>query len=184
MFCPRCGQEQVNDETRFCSRCGFLMTGVGEVVANDGLIPEKYSRNRDGKNSPRKRGVKQGAMVMLVGTFLFVPLFAILSAEFDLSPAVVAITAVLSFVGGLLRIIYALMFESSVPGENTLEENMSATVQNALNKPKSVKALPPEHSVPASAYAPPAAGNWRDTNDLEPSSVTENTTKLLEEERK
>lgn len=184
MFCPRCGQEQVSNETRFCSRCGFLMTGVSEIIANDGLIPEKYVQIKGGKNSPKKRGIKQGAMVMLIGTFLLVPLLGILSAEFHFSPALVAITAILSFVGGLLRIIYALMFESSNPNDMTLEESVIATSQKFLNKQKPQNALPPEQSIPTAAYVPPTAGNWRDTSDLEPSSVTEHTTKLLEQNKK
>jgi len=40
--------------------------------------------------------------------------------------------------------------------------------------------LPPQQSYPASSYIP-AAGSWRDTNDLQP-SVVENTTQLLEKE--
>jgi hypothetical protein len=46
------------------------------------------------------------------------------------------------------------------------------------------QALPGQQSIPASAYAAPKAGSWRDTNDLEPSSVTESTTRLLEKEDK
>ena len=43
-------------------------------------------------------------------------------------------------------------------------------------------ALPPQQSIPVSMYDTPRAGNWRDTNDLDPVSVTENTTKLLTKE--
>jgi len=43
-------------------------------------------------------------------------------------------------------------------------------------------ALPPQQSVPASVYSAPQAGGWRDTNDLQPTSVTEGTTKLLDKE--
>ena len=28
MFCPQCGQQQVSDVTRYCSRCGFPLDGV------------------------------------------------------------------------------------------------------------------------------------------------------------
>ena len=37
MFCPRCGHEQVSDETRFCSRCGLplgLVTGLVTSSSN------------------------------------------------------------------------------------------------------------------------------------------------------
>jgi F0F1-type ATP synthase assembly protein I len=184
MFCPRCGQEQVNNETRFCSRCGFLMTGVTEIIANNGLIPEKYVRAKDAKNSPKKRGIKQGATLFLSG-ILIVPLIAIIFAGiYNTEGFIVAIAALLTFVAGILRMLYAVLFESGNPNENTLEENVLVTGQKFLNKQKNKNALPPEQSIPASSYVPPTAGNWRDTSDLEPSGVTENTTKLLEKNEK
>ena len=30
MYCPKCGQQQVSDEMRFCSRCGLALTGLAE----------------------------------------------------------------------------------------------------------------------------------------------------------
>ena len=184
IHCPRCGQEQVSNQTRFCSRCGFLMTGVGELVANEGVIPERFVQAKSGKNSPKKRGIKQGAIVRLVGTMLIVPLLAVISAEFDISPALVALAAIISFVGGLLRIIYAAMFESSEAADKTLEENVIDTSRRFLNKKQTADALPPQQSIPTSAYIPRTPGQWRDTNDLQPSSVTDHTTKLLEDNRK
>ena len=50
--------------------------------------------------------------------------------------------------------------------------------------PHQHQALPPQQSIPASAYGPPQAGRWRDTNELEHGSVTESTTKLLTKEEK
>jgi hypothetical protein len=44
------------------------------------------------------------------------------------------------------------------------------------------QALPGQQSIPASSYAAPRTGAWKDTNDLEPSSVTESTTRLLDKE--
>ena len=43
MFCPRCGHEQVSNETRFCSRCGLPLGLVTGLVANssDQLKREK-----------------------------------------------------------------------------------------------------------------------------------------------
>ncbi len=39
MFCPRCSQEQVSEETKFCSRCGFSLSLVAEVLTNGGFLP-------------------------------------------------------------------------------------------------------------------------------------------------
>ncbi|MEO6589097.1 MAG: zinc ribbon domain-containing protein [Pyrinomonadaceae bacterium] len=180
MFCPRCGQEQISDETRFCSRCGFLMSGVSELIVNEGLIPEKYVQYKGGANSPKKRGIKQGALLFLSGA-LIVPLLGIIVVGIlNFEGYIVGIAALLTFLGGILRMLYAILFESNNPGDETLEDTIIETKQKLFNKKTNVNALPPQQSIPVSNYVPPVAGNWRDTNDLQPTSVTENTTKLLE----
>jgi hypothetical protein len=182
MFCPRCGQEQISNETRFCSRCGFLMSGVGELVANNGN-PDALAVIKPAKiDTPRKRGMKQGLFIFLL-TFLVVPIVTILTIWAQAEPFGVVISAILLFVGGLLRMVYAFMFESSEPTGKTLEQDLYGGAQNLLNKRPNQNALPPPQSIPASSYIPPTQGNWRDTNDLEPSSVTERTTQLLDKEQ-
>jgi hypothetical protein len=94
----------------------------------------------------------------------------------------VFIVAILLTVGGLLRMAYAMMFESDVPTDLTLEGSVYQSAQSLLGKKQNIKSLPPEQSIPVSSYVPPTAGNWRDTNDLTPTSVTESTTKLLQKE--
>ena len=180
MFCPRCGQEQISNETRFCSRCGFLMTGVGELMANGGSTALTDARPAK-VDTPRKRGLKQGLFIFLL-TFLVVPIVSILTVWAHAEPFGVAIAAILLFIGGLLRMAYALMFESSEPTGKTLEENVYGAAQNLLNRQPNQNALPPQ-SIPTSSYMPPTQGSWRDTNDLQPSSVTDPTTKLLEKDK-
>ena len=182
MHCPRCGQQQVSQETRFCSRCGFLLTGIAQVIDNDGIVPQQRG-SFFAPGSPRRRGVKQGAFVALLA-LLIVPLVAMLSMAVRLGPGIAGFTAVLLTVGGLLRIVYALMFESGIPGGKTLEEKVLSGTPILAGKEKAGE-LPPARSIPVHAYSPPpGAGNWRDTNDLAPTpgSVTDGTTKLLHEE--
>jgi hypothetical protein len=182
MHCPKCGQQQISDQTRFCSRCGFLLTGVAQVVANEGIVP-MAAPAKFAMGSPRRRGVMQGPFVFLLA-FLLVPLVAIICMALMIGPEPVAITAIVLTVGGLLRIAYAMMFESGVSGVNTLEQNVMAASQNLFAGKKEAGELPPAQSIPTSAYAPPGTGRWRETNELEvPGSVTDSTTKLLHEER-
>lgn len=181
MFCPICGQEQISDETRFCSRCGFLLTGIAQVVTKGGALPQFINTSDPKELSPRKKGVKKGGVLML-SSLIIVPLVAILSAALNINPSLVAIVAILTFWGGLLRIIYAAIFESSEPSEKTLEENVLSSAKTLIGKKKEQNALPPEQSIPASDYIPPQQANWRDTNDLIRPSVTEETTKLLEKD--
>ena len=181
MHCPKCGQQQVSDETRFCSRCGFLLTGVMSVIENEGHLPATSGVSSG--SSPKKRGVKQGLFVFLLA-FLVVPIITILTVAVGAEPFAVVISAILLTVGGLLRIAYALMFESGDPAQKTLEENVVAASQRMFGKTSGQKSLPSEQSIPAADYAAPRAGSWRDTNELQkqPHSVTERTTKLLQDE--
>ncbi|HVE56961.1 MAG TPA: zinc ribbon domain-containing protein [Pyrinomonadaceae bacterium] len=181
MFCPRCGQEQISNETRFCSRCGFLMAGVGELIANAGntALTSTGSAKPD---TARKRGLKQGLFIFLL-TFLVVPIVSILTIWANVEPFGVAISAILLFVGGLLRMAYAMLFESTEPTGKTIEQTVYQTAHGILNKKQDQNALPPQQSIPTSSYMPPTHGNWRDTNDLEPSSVTDHTTKLLQKDK-
>ena len=179
MFCPTCGQQQISDETRFCSRCGFLLSDVAEVVANKGISPYKTPGRISKKDSPRKRGIKMGGMIMLFGCLLVVPIISIMFPFFRFPPFVIPIAAVLSFMGGLLRIIYAYMFEEKE--DLVFEQNYSNS--NMIGGKQVQNALPPQQSIPATDYAPPKAGSWHTTNDLvQPPSVTESTTKLLQKE--
>ncbi len=182
MHCPKCGQQQISEETRYCSRCGFLLTGIAEVVENNGFIP-----GRDGSvskaMSPRKRGVRQGVFIFLL-SFLIVPILAFLSAVLSSEPVLAALAAILLVAGGFLRAVYALMFESKDAGGSTEEENLFAASKNFLKKKFRHAELPAETSISATTYIAPNTGNWRDSNDLAPlPSVTDSTTKLLQNER-
>ena len=94
------------------------------------------------------------------------------------------ISAVIGFVGGLMIMIGSLVF---LP---TSEQDTWLIVQQMQSPPASGlhgaphQALPPQQSIPASVHVPPRAGSWRDTNDLEPSSFTESTTRPLEKEER
>ncbi|MEK7724486.1 MAG: hypothetical protein AAB336_09080 [Acidobacteriota bacterium] len=177
MFCPTCGQQQISDDTRFCSRCGLLLSDVAEVIANKGISPYKTPSRLSKKDSPRKRGIKQGGMIMLVGSLLVVPIIAILYPFLQFPNVFIPIAAVISFMGGLLRIIYAWMFESS--DELVFEQERANS--NLIGGKTTQNALPPQQSIPVTDYASP---NWHTTNELvQPPSVTEDTTKLLQKEK-
>jgi hypothetical protein len=176
MFCPNCGQERISTETSFCSRCGFLLTGTAEIMRAGGALPEGYKDRGNKAPTPRSRGMKQGIFIFLLA-FLVVPLLVMISIGLRIGPGPSMVAALLLTVGGLLRIAYAYMFESPVPqgGEISYPADISGIGQ--------MGALPPQRYEPAADFAAPQ-GRWRDTNDLEPRSVTENTTKLFEKKER
>ena len=178
MYCPQCGQQQLSETVRFCSRCGFLLEGVNAVLNSGGQIPARYVQApANVPLSPRSKGVRQGAMLML-STLLVVPLLAVITVNLfePIAPLIIPLAALFCFVGGLLRILYALLMEDAVPQyESVTSANPGPT---HLEGVAHHGALPP-----ASANK---TGNWRprpQTAEIyQPPSVTENTTRLLDKE--
>jgi hypothetical protein len=181
VYCPRCGQEQISSETRFCSRCGFLMTGIAEVVITGGLNQQLTAAGAK-LVTPRRKGLKQGGAWFLLG-ILVVPLLGVLSLLLRFPDEIIGLAAIIFFLGGIVRMLYAGIFESGNPTDKTLEEKVVQTAQKFLNKKPQANALPPQQSIPVDNYAPPRQSNWRDTNGLEPHTVTDSTTKLLERDK-
>ncbi|HEV2912108.1 MAG TPA: zinc ribbon domain-containing protein [Pyrinomonadaceae bacterium] len=182
MYCPQCGQQQVSGEMRFCSRCGFPLGVITEVVAQGGVLATRDAFGQENKMRPRQKGIRQGAMLML-STLLIVPLtvFLVLLTGNDKLIPLVPLTAVVCFVGGLLRIFYALLFEDE--GPHAIRGGSAAPaapfVPAQLNAPVRGTALPPAPGMPVT--------DWRrrpETAEIvQPPSVTENTTKLLDTEQ-
>lgn len=190
MFCPHCGQQQATNEIRFCSRCGFPLGAVSQLLANGGVLAG-LSDETSGPTqpSPRRRGVRQGALLIFIGLIL-TPILAILTAELNLTPALVALCAIITIFGGLLRMAYAAVLESGtpsanistpveipayVPPVNTTPRTFSSTIPDQV---AAQNALPPAQSIPVSHYVVPRTT----TGELAPPpSVTENTTRLLKD---
>src|SRR2546421_10958397 len=151
MFCPRCGQQQATDSMRFCSRCGFSMEGVMQLLAHGGMLPVYQEPAGEKQISPRRRGVKQGAMLMLLGA-LIVPIFGVMSGFApgrleNVFAFFAAMSAIVCFVGGPLRMLFAAIFEEGAPKYQFTPSSMYAppVIQQAK-----VSALPPPPVNPAS----------------------------------
>ncbi len=183
MFCPRCGQEQITIDTKFCSRCGFLLTGVLDLISNNELPTQTLVSSENKGISPRKKGLRQGGQLLLSGLIIVPVLLIFLDMLRFYNSPVVAIIAILTFWGGILRMLYARIFESNVPSENLSETGVFSSVQKILNKKQKVNALPSDQSAVDNFNISPSTTNWHDTNDLVPQSVTDHTTKLLEKDR-
>jgi hypothetical protein len=165
MFCPTCGLQQTNQASSFCSRCGFLLTGVNQVISNGGNLPQPFYNQPNFTNnvvSTRKKGLKQGGKMILAGLIL-VPLLGVLTSIFWISPFLVGLTAIITFWGGLLRMVYALIFEGSET--EMLEEKISKFYRKNFKKQTTPEQLPPP-SVQFSEYSDGKQGMWRETADL------------------
>jgi len=184
MFCPQCGQQQAVSEMRFCSRCGFPLGGVAELLANGGVLQSAGGEElREQALSPRRRGVKQGVVMMLLGSVI-VPILGILNSYQEDTPLLdilVAVSAIIFFAGGLMRILYSLLFEPLTPGINRdALADVPPVSPATLNARPHVSALPPAQSIPVSDFTP---RRMNTAELMHPPSVTENTTRLLDEEQ-
>jgi len=173
MYCPNCGQQQISDEMRFCSRCGLALSGLAEWLAG-GRLP---ARPRDEAQppaalSPRRKGIRRAAKLMFLSGVLF-PVFLVFSLAADEGgPMVVPI--ILFFVSLVLMLYARLFSDKTVPAPAITQATQTSTLGSASTR----GSLPPAVNNPI-----PAGRQHVRTNELaQPPSVTENTTRLLDNE--
>ena len=180
MFCPQCGQQQVTGVIRFCSRCGFPLDGVIQLLSNGGALPAYRSADEPVQVSPRRKGVKQGVLLFLLGVVLVPILGMFASFSSAVFPQMLAIlAAIICFIGGPLRMFYAGVFEEGAPKPlRPYGSPIPMHVPQQFIPQAPSPALPP-----APARQPPSWRTRPTTAELaNPPSVTENTTRLLEKE--
>ena len=179
MFCPQCGQQQVTGVIRFCSRCGFPLDGVIQLLGNGGTLPVYRSPDEPVQASPRRKGVKQGGMLLLSGAVI-VPILAIFASYGGgrFLEILAALAAIICFVGGPLRMLFAAVFEEGAPKPVRVYGPPAMHMPQQFVPHVQHNALPPPPARPQPS--------WRtrpNTAELvNPPSVTENTTRLLEKE--
>jgi hypothetical protein len=188
MFCPQCGQRQISNETRFCSACGFQLEVVGELLAGGGRLHWRPPVVQGSQElSPRQKGIRQGAMIMLT-TLLVVPLLAIFGMKMLGFPGeLVALAAVGLPVGGFLRIIYALLFENNAPQLSAAPPQPSymppPAIPNYLGTPQQQSyTLPPHQGTPVPVPVRPQRYNTGELVEPPRASVTDHTTRLLDKQ--
>jgi len=178
MHCPQCGQQQVSETVRFCSRCGFPLDGVIQLLAHGGILPVYREPGTPAPISPRKKGVRQGGILFLTGVLL-VPILGILYSysNSNFLELLTAIAAVICFVGGPLRMLYAALFEEGGPN---WPRTQTAYVQPSMPLQPG---MPPRGALPPPSARQPTGWSGRpNTGEIVRPSVTEGTTRLLDKD--
>jgi hypothetical protein len=163
---------------RFCARCGFPLEGAMILLGHNGMLPRYETDGEETKISPRRKGVKQGALLILIGAVL-VPLLGVFSnfAPFRIGMAFeffTAAAAILCFLGGPLRMLYAALFEEGARPHQYVVPSTYAPP--AIPAPVRLAALPQSSATPTAGWrARPETGEI-----VQPPSVTDHTTRLLE----
>jgi len=169
MHCPRCGQQQISPETKFCNRCGFQMGLIPHLIANNGVLPQLAELYK-GKSTlfSRKNGLIFTALWFIFFVMMMPAFFGILGTDEG-----AAASAVFGVFSTMMMLIISLAVLKRAPKQSEIMQlEMMQSVPQALHG---------SHAV----GAPPTAGSWRapDTGEFSrPGSVTDNTTKLLQKD--
>jgi hypothetical protein len=178
MYCPQCGQQQVSDSLRFCSRCGFPLEGVLQLLGSGGALPF-YQPSGPREMSARRKGVRQGAALFLAGAVL-VPVLGVINSFShgpNLLDILVPLAAIIFFLGGLMRMLFAAIFEEGAPKHHIVTTSYAPPPLSQLGA-HAPAALPPAQNNPTTGWRPrPNTSEIR-----QPASVTENTTRLLDKD--
>ena len=169
MYCPRCSQQQISEDVSFCTRCGFQLGPVKELLAGGGSVQQMVPPA--GRWSQRRR-VRLGAKLMFFSLVLL-PIFFALSLAFD-EPGPLVPPALI-FLAGLAYVLYSRIF-----GEDTTPAapKTTATFTGAPSRGLQSLTSPPSLSPAAFGELPVKRANTAEI--MHPPSVTERTTSLLE----
>jgi hypothetical protein len=168
MYCPNCGQQQISEEMRFCSRCGLALSGLAEWLAGGRLSAKRADEAQLSEAlSPRRKGIRRAGKIMFFGGALFFPflIFSLIVEE-----GVPMILPFLLFFVGLVMMLYARLFS-----DKHAQVSLPAAQTSALGSSSAPGSLPPGANIPM-------PGRHVRTNELAQPSVTEHTTRLLDNE--
>ncbi|HYV11028.1 MAG TPA: hypothetical protein VE980_09045 [Pyrinomonadaceae bacterium] len=150
------------------------------MLSNGGSLP--VYRTPDEQPVPvsaRRKGVKQGGQLLLSGAVL-VPVLGIFASYSNSTflEILTALAAIICFMGGPLRMLFAAVFEEGAPKPVRMYGPGPMQMPQQFAPHMSSPALPPPPVRPQPS--------WRtrpNTAELvNPPSVTENTTRLLDKE--
>ena len=169
MFCPKCSQHS-SDEVRFCPKCGLSLAGLPAYVAGNEFAPARPpDTSQIAEQTAKRISTRRGAKLMFFSVVLFPLFFGICFLIDGPAPLFVPLTV---FLAGFVMLVYAHLFgEDILPGR----------VADARNK--DLYAAGERPALGAPQFTPASLFNQQRAHTAEivqPSSVTENTTKLLD----
>ena len=174
MYCPQCSQQQISDEMRFCSRCGFPLTAVKDLLVTGGEVNMGPPIPRTSKGF---KGAKQATWVLLASLCVLFPVGLLVAIDDDFAPLMIVPS--LGFVFAFLRLLYAVFLEDRVRPREIL-----ASVPVASAFPGRPIASVRHRELSASPGLPIddfVSRGKRTAEVVQPPSVSEHTTRLLDD---
>src|SRR5262245_34493764 len=107
MYCPNCGQQQISEEMKFCSRCGLALSGLAEWLAGGALPVRRQEVVKNEALSPRRKGIRRAAKLMFVSGVLLPIFIAIGIAVEEGGPMIIPVGV---FFIALVMMLWAILF--------------------------------------------------------------------------
>ena len=173
MHCPKCGLQQITGEVKYCSRCGFYLGVVSDLLNGNGVLGgQSLAAAPPLVTAPpgpslRKKQIRRGAKIMFLSVVVL-PIFIGISIMADGGePLFIPFTI---FLAGLFYLIYHSLF--------TDDSEVVAQYQGPLQAP------PPRQMLRAEENRVSGQDSRRvNTADMaNPPSVTDHTTRLFDNE--
>jgi hypothetical protein len=175
MYCPKCSQQQISDEMRFCSRCGFSLAAVRDLIDGSNEAVELTGKTQSEKVARSPKSVRRGAWLILASVIGTIPVGFLTAIEDEF--AVFLFLPFLCFIVGLAHILYGV-FVSDRKAARAAETRQNTAALTAARSSAAAQ-LPPSRVAPVGNFTPKRTET---AEMIQPPSVTENTTRLLEEE--
>jgi hypothetical protein len=183
MYCPNCSQQQISDEMSFCSRCGFSLIAVKQLLASGtGLVGPIGATTP--QLSPSQRNTRRGAWMMLLSLALLIFTGVITGIDDDF--AVLVVVPFFCFIIGFLWMLYGVFFADKRAAKRAAKAKALASqpqvvpgMAGQFGSDARIPQLYPPRVAPIESFTPQRA---KTAEIIHPPSVTENTTKLLDEE--
>lgn len=169
MYCPKCGLQQVSDNMRFCSRCGLPISGLLEWLNSGGVLAVRAEEPKTALGTPRRKRITWGAKLMFLSAVLL-PIF--LGLSFLVDDPVPLFFPFIIFLAGFSLTLYGFIFGEKIP-----------PIKSQPVQPSRLETMFGRTALPsASDLRMNGVGRQqvRTAELVEPPSVTEHTTKLLD----
>ena len=172
MFCPKCSRQQIYDDIRFCSGCGFQLNVVKALLVADDAASSKPSESAAAVRARRKKDMMIGAVLM--GVFALHTAWT--TEDLSLDREYTSLIVKCFILCGLINVMPLVRdFFSGKASVDSAPKMLSRFTAKFRNKDQSA-ALPAAYGRPAGDYF---TGRIDTAERPAPPSVTEDTTNLL-----
>lgn len=168
MYCPRCAQQQLPDDVRFCTRCGFHLAAFSQLLRNEEIV---YIQPKERLPLIKRQELRKGAKLIFFSFCSVVPSF-ILAGIIDplriplAVPFIIAIPFI-TFLAGLVQIFYYFFFGESLLPIKTQDQSFE------FNENPHQLNYQPGKSFPFRTRS------FETTEFVQPPSITETTADLI-----